>query len=91
MLTKGRKKGTIRFAVKPETPVAQVRLAGDFTEWQPKPMRRQKDGTFVAHVEVPPGSHEYKFLFDDQWAVDPDSATWAFNPYGTVNSVATVE
>ncbi|MBL7134757.1 MAG: isoamylase early set domain-containing protein [Phycisphaerae bacterium] len=91
MISKGRKKGTIRFAVSPGPDVRKVTLAGDFTEWQPKPMRKQKDGTFVAHLSVAAGSYEYKYIIDGQWAVDPDSEAWAANPYGTVNSVATIE
>ena len=88
MVTKGRKKGTMRFAVKPEKAAASVMLAGDFNDWKPLAMRRQKDGTFVAIVALSSGSHEYKFIFDDQWRTDPDHNTWALNPYGTLNSVA---
>lgn len=91
MFSKGRKKGTIRFAVKPGPDIERVALAGDFNGWRPKPMRKQKDGTYVAHVELASGSYEYKYLFDDQWVVDPDSEMWSCNPYGSVNSLASVE
>ena len=91
MFSKGHKKNTIRFAVRPEPDVRRVSIAGDFTGWKPKPMRKQKDGTYVAQVPLAVGSYEYKYLFDDQWVVDPDSEMWAANPYGTVNSLAMVE
>ena len=91
MFCNGRKKGTVRFAVKPHSGVAKVKLAGDFTDWAPTMMRKQKDGAFVAVLPVPPGTHEYKFLFDENWAIDPDNDTWALNPVGTLNSVAHVE
>jgi len=91
MVSKGRKKGTTRFAITPDPGAAKVELVGDFTEWQPKAMRKQKGGAFVLNVPVSVGSYEYKYIVDGQWVVDPDSQAWAANPYGTVNSVVTVE
>ncbi|HUS91123.1 MAG TPA: isoamylase early set domain-containing protein [Phycisphaerae bacterium] len=91
MFEKGRKKGTIRFAVTPDSPVKQIAVAGSFNGWQPVPMRKQKGGTYVASVPVAPGAHEYKFILDGLWALDPDNSSWALNPYGTMNSVLTVE
>ncbi len=90
MYAKGRKKDTTRFAVMPEGPVRRVEVAGDFSGWQPLRMRKQKDGSFAAAVPLAPGSYEYKFLLDGQWALDPDNPAWAANPYGSLNSVAVV-
>ncbi len=90
MFSKGRKKGTVRFAVRPDSDVRHVKLAGDFNGWQATTMRRQKDGSFVAVVTVGQGAHEYKFLFDDHWSIDPDNDTWAMNDAGTLNSVVNV-
>jgi 1,4-alpha-glucan branching enzyme len=87
MIGKGRKKGTIRFAIRPNGGIRKVALAGSFNDWQPVRMRQQKDGSFVAVVPVPPGTHEYKFILDDQWILDPDNNAWAMNSYGTMNSV----
>ena len=88
MVTNGRKKGTMRFAVRPEKPTSRVMLAGDFNDWKPVAMRKQKDGAFVVVVALSSGSHEYKFIFDEKWRTDPDHNSWALNPYGTLNSVA---
>ncbi len=88
---KGRKKGTIRFAVQPGDGPGPVAVAGTFNDWKPLRMRKQKSGLFVANVEAQPGSHEYKFIIDGQWTIDPDNGAWALNPYGTLNSVAVVE
>ncbi len=87
MISKGRRKGTVRFAVHPAEGARKVHLAGEFTGWQPRSMRRQKSGQFVASVELRPGRHEYKFLVDGQWMLDPDNSTAAANPYGSFNSV----
>ncbi|MGC9454817.1 MAG: glycogen-binding domain-containing protein [Phycisphaerae bacterium] len=90
MYQKGRKKGTVRFSLTPSNEAKQAYVAGDFSGWQPVRMRRNKNGEFVAVMPVPPGTHEYKFLVDDDWTVDPENSVWSMNPYGTLNSVVQV-
>jgi 5'-AMP-activated protein kinase regulatory beta subunit len=90
MIEKGIKKGQIRFSIKPGNSAKKVQLIGDFTDWKPQLMTRQKDGSFVAVVTLSSGNHEYKFFVDGQWRVDPDNSAWALNPFGTLNSVVTV-
>lgn len=90
MFSKGSKKGTVNFAVKPQGASKKVMLAGDFNRWQPVPMKKQSDGKFAATVSLVPGTYEYKFVIDDQWVVDPDNSVWAVNSYGTLNSVALI-
>lgn len=90
MYEKGRKKGTLRFALMPAGEVKEAWLAGDFSGWQPVRMRRNKNGQFVAVMPVPSGTHEYKFLVDGDWTVDPENSTWSLNSYGTLNSIAQV-
>jgi 1,4-alpha-glucan branching enzyme len=85
---RGQKSGTIQFIIKPGNGAKKVQLAGDFTDWRPVEMRKQKSGAFAATVPVPPGNHEYKFILEGQWIVDPDNRDWACNPFGTLNSVA---
>jgi len=92
MFSKGQKKNTIRFSFRPRrgTPAQKVQLVGDFSKWQPLAMRKQKDGSYVLNVELNPGQHEYKFIVDGNWLVDPDNNAWSLNPYGTLNSVAQI-
>ncbi|MHC4984021.1 MAG: isoamylase early set domain-containing protein [Planctomycetota bacterium] len=90
MFAKGRKKGTVRFSVRPPSGEKKVELAGDFNGWRPARMRRQKDGNYVCLVSLRPGTYEYKFVLGGQWSVDGDNGNYALNPYGTLNSVATV-
>ena len=90
MVDKGRKKGTARFAFKPDNGARVVELAGSFSQWQPIRMRKQKNGSFVSIVPLADGTHEYKFIIDGEWTVDPDNNAWAMNPYGTLNSTLTV-
>ena len=88
MFSKGRRKGTIRFTVKMDA--EKVQLAGDFNNWIPTTMRRQKDGGFVCEVPLPPGQYQYKFIVDGEWVLDRDNSTWTMNPYGTLNNVVAV-
>jgi len=87
MFEPGQTKGTVRFTIKPDGIVRKAMLAGDFTGWRGRTMRKQKNGSFTLTVPVAPGPHEYKFLLDGAWVVDPDNSAWALNPYGTLNSV----
>ena len=91
MIEQGSKTGTFRFSIKPGSDAKKVQLVGDFSEWKPMAMTRQKDGAFAATVRLAPGTYEYKFVVDGQWRVDPDNGAWALNPFGTLNSVATVQ
>ncbi|HOF18915.1 MAG TPA: isoamylase early set domain-containing protein [Phycisphaerae bacterium] len=91
MITKGRKKGSVRFSLQPTKGAAKVFLVGSFNEWQPQAMRKGKDGSFSATVDLPAGVYEYKFVVDGQWSVDPDHSDWSANPFGTMNSVVRVE
>ncbi len=57
----------------------QVALAGGFNDWQPTPMRRMPDGSWMASLELPHGYHQYIFLVDDQPVLDPNAAGTARN------------
>jgi len=91
MYSKGRKKGTVRFVLKPDGGAHKVAVAGDFSDWKPVPLGKGKSGAFVRHVPVSQETFEYKFIVDGQWMKDPDNSRWAKNPFGTFNSVAPVD
>lgn len=91
MYEKTQKKGTVRFSFKPVATAKTIGLAGNFNDWQIIKMIKQKNGGYSVTVSLPQGSYEYKFVVDGQWIVDPDTNTWAMNPYGTFNSIAQVE
>ena len=90
MYQKGRKKGSVRFRVKPSEQKRRVFLAGEFNGWDPSPMRRQKDGSFAATLELEPGQYQYKFLLDEDWVHDTEVPGVVINCFGTFNSVAVV-
>ena len=90
MFVEGRKNGTFRFSIGGDGNVKRACLAGDFTDWQLVPMRKQKDGTFTKVVPLPAGTHEYKFVFDGRWSVDRENSAYTINPFGSTNSIARV-
>ena len=64
MIRLGRKKGTMRFALKAKNNVKKVQVAGTFSGWEPVALRKQRSGMFVRNLELPQGKHEYKFISD---------------------------
>ena len=85
------KNGIVRFAFTPKKPVKKVSLVGSFNGWKPETMRKQKNGQYIRKVEVPCGTHYYKFIVDTTWEHDTDNETCLPNEMGTLNSVITVE
>lgn len=71
-------------------PGSQVFVAGTFNHWNPTatPLKDNPDsGHFKATLRVPVGTHEYKFVVNGVWTVDPKCPDQAPNPYGSLNSV----
>jgi 1,4-alpha-glucan branching enzyme len=69
-----------------------VLLVGDFTHWQsqPIPMRKGLDGIWTASVNLPPGTHTYRFIVDGEWRDDPECTIHVPNPYGGQDMVRRV-
>lgn len=81
-----------------EAPSAgSVLIAGTFNNWSSTatPMTRRSDGRWVAHLKLPPGHHEYKFIVDGKWCCSPGCADGPHvnchrcvpNAFGTMNRV----
>ena len=80
---------TVRFELMAE-PGSQVFVVGTFNNWNPTatPLKDNPDGGhFKADLHIPAGRHEYKFVVNGVWAVDPKSVDWSRNAYGSLNSV----
>jgi 1,4-alpha-glucan branching enzyme len=71
----------------------EVRLAGNFTDWDKEPiaMRKQKDGAWKASVTLKPGVYEYRFLVDGQWRNDENCPTRRPNAFGEENCLREVQ
>jgi chromosome partitioning protein len=82
----------VTFRVKAE-PDSVVRLAGSFNNWDaesPPMTRRNGNGTYSATLLLPAGRHEYKFVVNGEWQVDPQCPDTAPNAHGSHNSVIEV-
>jgi 1,4-alpha-glucan branching enzyme len=90
MISRARRRGTTRFSIDPPEGAREVFLAGDFTDWQPRRVRRQRNGAFALIVPLPAGEYQYKFIVDGHWEADPDHGSCATSPCGTLNSVVDV-
>ncbi len=78
---------TFRFE---DASATKVDLAGEFNGWHAQAMDRGADGVWTLTIDIPPGTHGYKFLVNDEvWMLD------ASNPNrksvdGAENSAVTV-
>ena len=71
-------------------PGSQVFVAGTFNNWDPtaNPMKDNPDsGNFKATLPIPAGTHEYKFVVNGAWTMDPQGKHWAPNVFGSLNNV----
>jgi 1,4-alpha-glucan branching enzyme len=53
-----------------------VELMCDFNGWKGVPLTKGDDGVWMVKVDLPSGTHAYKFLVDGKdWVFDPDNST----------------
>ncbi|WP_421239315.1 isoamylase early set domain-containing protein [Aeromonas enteropelogenes] len=90
----------VTFAVEKEAAAGaeQVRLLGEFTQWQPVDLKKMKSGEFKTTLNLPtdgPGYFEYCYqlittegetLYDNDWEADG----YVPGPFGRDNSVVRV-
>ncbi len=89
MVGRGARTGSVRFEYVPQNGAREVRLAGSFNNWTPRPMRKRY-GRFVAVEDLAPGEYEYKLIVDGRWVLDPDNTRSVPNQFGGLNSLLVV-
>ncbi len=71
-----------------------VYVAGTFNGWNSRQYRLWQgpfgQGEHRAHLSLPPGRYEYKFVSGMEWYPDPENPNRVNDGYGSVNSVLTV-
>ena len=89
MIITGKRKGEVTFVCQQQTEVKHVCLVGSFNNWDPKAkrMRKYKDGSYRARVNLDAGEHQYKFIIDGDWQHDPEAQNQVTNELGSLNSV----
>ena len=71
----------------------QVLLSGSFNHWSENsdPMKKDNSGIWKKVKILQKGStHEYKFIVDGEWLLDPGCDVTVRNKYGTLNNVIDV-
>jgi hypothetical protein len=69
---------------------AAVELAGDFTDWQPWPLRRTDDATWETVLLIPSGLHRLNVRIDGgEWIV-PAGLSRAADDFGDDVGILTV-
>ena len=84
-------KKLVKFEFKGE-PKQVVYVAGSFNDWNPDKSRLKEEGegVYAASLRLAPGRHEYKFVVNGNWYIDPNRQDWVPNAHGSLNSVITV-
>jgi hypothetical protein len=60
------------FKLKGYTNAHQVMVSGDFNKWDPNELAMEKVGdTWLKHLYLSDGKHDYRFWVDDKWITDP--------------------
>lgn len=82
----------LKFTINPENAETVV-ILGLNEDWQNAiPMRKRKDGHFVAEVNLNKGTtHEFKYLVNNTtWLNESDADSEKQNIYGGMNSVVSI-
>ena len=73
-------------------PNSTVCVAGTFNNWNTSSHKLTQNGhgNYVINVPLDAGRHEYKFLVNGMWQVDPRCQRQVPNQYGSLNSVVEI-
>jgi hypothetical protein len=67
-----------------------VEILGDFTLWEPLPMRA--DGTrWSVQLQIPEGTHHFGFLADGDWYLPEDAPDSVADEWGRKNATIVIE
>ena len=90
--TAAAKKKRVSFKFKAPETVNEVKLAGNFSNWEQGAivMSKGKSGEWKAQLSLPPGEYEYKYLADGVWCNDPAADKLVTNTWGSENSLRVV-
>jgi beta-lactamase regulating signal transducer with metallopeptidase domain len=69
-----------------------VAVAGSFNNWnQSQYLFAKVGGQWVCKINLPPGKHEYKFIVDGDWLIDPSNENTRRDERGHENSILTTD
>lgn len=73
-------------------PGKNVFIAGMFNDWNPTKtkLKDKGGGLYTVKLQLESGAHEYKYIVDDIWQIDPKNPEKLENTFGSINSVLIV-
>jgi hypothetical protein len=84
-------KGNTTFRLKGYQGARLVTLSGAFNNWNPSTtVFARGRGEWLCRIDLAPGKHQYKFVVDGQWIVDPGNPNTEEDSSGNVNSVLVI-
>jgi len=86
------KKRSVKIKFQAPVNVNEVKIAGDFTDWERGAIFMSKSGRsgeWTTTIKAEPGEHQYRFMLDGNWFTDP-STEHTINSFGSENSILRV-
>ncbi len=83
-----------RFRYTPDSTPQKITLFGSFNSWNRNNLPLTDpdgDGMYEIEISLQPGRYEYKFYVDGEEVLDPANPDKVSNPFGSYNSVITVQ
>jgi len=80
--------GNTTFRLKGYANAKFVNLAGTFNDWKPGAIACAKEASeWICRIDLKPGKHQYKFIVDGIWIIDPANPASEDDGRGNTNSV----
>jgi len=84
--------GRTTFRLKGHHSARIVAVAGTFNNWNQSQLLFAREGDeWVCRVNLPPGTHQYKFIVDGNWLADPSNSKTVHDERGILNSLLSTE
>jgi hypothetical protein len=80
----------VRMSIEAPADAERVEVLGDFTLWEPVPMRRE-GAKWVAEVPVRTGTHHFGYLVDGEWFVPENEESVVADEWGRTSAILVIE
>ena len=78
----------VTFTLENYADAENVYLAGSFNDWEEQNLAMQKtDSGWTLTLDLIGGKHQYKFVVDGEWIIDPKNSLKEYDAEGNINSV----
>lgn len=84
----------VTFALSGEAATNSIFVVGDFNNWNrtSTPMRRERDGRWVATVDMAEGrAYQFRYLCDGEWLVDDQADAYTYGRQGSRNALVVTD